>query len=263
MPATSLLIASCDAFSDIWEANNVLLNKNWADRDMQTILVTETDQKQTLQGVSFVYSGVCGYADKLQKAALACNSKYIILLLDDYLLTTKISQKQILHLVETMESEGADYLRFRKARSDKKFKDYSDVYKIDLSYHRYKVNMEPSIWKRESLLKVLQGQKTAWELEASMTGSADRYGFLALSTKKKYLPYMDTIRKGNILRKAWKYLKKNDLYHGQRKKTPLKQEARLNFINFVIFVTPKRLLKKIKKRLVKHGHKYYSHWEED
>lgn len=67
MLATSLLIASCDAFSDVWEANNALLNKNWADRDMQTILVTETDQKQTLRGVSFVYSGVCGYADKLQR----------------------------------------------------------------------------------------------------------------------------------------------------------------------------------------------------
>lgn len=37
----TMLILSCDKFSDLWDGHIKLLEKNWPDRDMDTIIVTD------------------------------------------------------------------------------------------------------------------------------------------------------------------------------------------------------------------------------
>ena len=34
----SVIISTCDKFSDLWDANIQLLNQNWADRNAETFL---------------------------------------------------------------------------------------------------------------------------------------------------------------------------------------------------------------------------------
>ena len=37
----TMVIQTCDKFSDLWEGHFKLLNKNWADRQIDTLLVTD------------------------------------------------------------------------------------------------------------------------------------------------------------------------------------------------------------------------------
>ena len=37
----SIIISTCDKFSDLWDAHILLLNQNWADRNVETFLVTD------------------------------------------------------------------------------------------------------------------------------------------------------------------------------------------------------------------------------
>lgn len=253
-----VLVLSCDAFSDIWEANYFLSSLNWPEKVEETTMVTESKQPSRRPFYAMRYSGEVCYADKVKIGLEAVQSKYVMVVLDDYLLSKRIDDELINSLVREADEKNVDYVRFGTFRGEKKAKDSVVFHQINLSNHHYEVNMQPSIWKTEALLKVLQGQKTAWELEVSMTKIAEENHFTAFSVPKKFFPYLDTIRKGNILRKAWRFLRKNNLYHGQRKKCPWKQEARLNFITFFKAITPVCLQKKVKKFLVKRGHHYYS-----
>ena len=253
-----VLVLSCDAFSDIWEANYSLSSLNWPEKVEKTTMITESNKPSQRPFYAMHYSGEVCYADKIKAGLEAVRSKYVMVLLDDYLLSKRIDDELINSLVREADEKNVDYVRFGTFRGEKKSKDSRVFHNVDLSNHHYEVNMQPSIWKTEALLKVLQGQKTAWELEVSMSKIADENHFSVFSVPKKFFPYLDTIRKGNILRKAWRFLHKNNLYHGQRKKCPWKQEARLNFITFFKAITPTSLQKKVKGFLVKKGHHYYS-----
>ena len=37
----TMLILSCDKFSDLWDGHIKLLEENWPDRDMETFIVTD------------------------------------------------------------------------------------------------------------------------------------------------------------------------------------------------------------------------------
>ena len=39
----TLVINSCDKFSDLWENHIDILNKSWPDREAETLLVTDKD----------------------------------------------------------------------------------------------------------------------------------------------------------------------------------------------------------------------------
>lgn len=253
-----VLVLSCDSFEDIWGASYSLLSRNWPEKVEKATMVTESRKPSQQPFYAMHYSGEVCYADKIKTGLENIRSKYVLVLLDDYLLSKRIDDELINSLVREANEKNVDYVRFGTFRGEKKSKGSRVFYNVDLSNHHYEVNMQPSIWKTEALLQVLQGQKTAWELEVSMTKIAEENRFTAFSVPKKFFPYLDTIRKGNILRKAWRFLHKNNLYHGQRKKCPWKQEARLNFITFFKATTPVSLQKKVKAFLVKKGHHYYS-----
>ena len=262
-PPFQILILSCDAFSDIWEINCAFLKQNWKESLRNASLVTEISEPDFASPIRIVHTGKQAYADKVQLALEEIQSPYVILLLDDYLLTKRIDQKEIESVLLEAAENNADYIRFDRFRGEKKKKGSKHLYSMrPLGSRPYQVNMEPSLWKTSSLRKMLHGQKTAWELEVSLTEEAKRCDLRCFSTKKKILPYLDTIRKGKILHRAWKTVKQSPYYHGNREKCPLKNETRLFLISVGKALTPYPLQKAIKRWLVKRGHRYYSNWEQ-
>lgn len=45
----SIIISTCDKFSDLWDAHILLLNQNWADRNVETFLVTDKPTDRTFE----------------------------------------------------------------------------------------------------------------------------------------------------------------------------------------------------------------------
>lgn len=204
------------------------------------------------------------YAEKVKTALAQIKAPYVIVLLDDYLLTRAIDNSVINEIVLEAISHKADYVRFDKFRGERKVKDAKYLNSIkSLGNRPYQVNMEPSLWKTPTLIELLDGQQTAWALEVSLTENAKKHNLRCFSASGKYLPYLDTIRKGKILHKAYKTLQKSPYYKGKREKCPLKCEARLFFISIAKAVTPFSLQKAIKRQLVRRGHRYYSNWEQN
>lgn len=251
----TLIINTCEKFSDIWETNLFLLNKNWPNRECETILLSDSKNNFVYENVKFVSAGEnLDLADRLKKVLKEVVTDYIFISLDDYLLVDEVSNEQIIKIVDEMEELSLDYVRLYKyPKSRKTISVPSDKYLKILTFDkRYDVNLYPGIWKKTFLESALNvGNLNAWQLEVSLTKTAIEINAKCGLYKKDVFPIVDTIRKGKFLRGPYKFVKKLGLYKGDRQLISKKEEIKLNALRFINTYLPnwfRRCLKKIGRK---------------
>ena len=79
----TLLIHSCDKFSDLWEAHVKLLNKNWPDRNCPTYILTDSNNEQTFKNVEVLSAGDNKeITERIKYALNYIDTEYILVTLD-------------------------------------------------------------------------------------------------------------------------------------------------------------------------------------
>lgn len=244
----TLMIHSCEKFSDLWDVHFKLLQDNWGDRDIHTLLVTDAPTTKAYENVEIVSAGEGKEITERITAALPrVDTEYVLVTLDDYLDIYPISSEKIERLVELMDSEGLDYICiFDRPKTNVKYKDIPDIYEVDLTQN-YRVNLYPGIWRKDFMKKTIRQPLSAWEYEVSLTPIAHELGAKCVQSKGGEFPIMDTVRKGKLLRKAYKYLKKHDLYHGDRPVRTRFEEFKLFIITWARRLLPKKFTNFLKK----------------
>lgn len=219
----TLIIHSCDKFSDLWDAHVTLLNRNWPDRNCPTFILTDSPTDRELENVKVLSAGEGKEITERIKYALDhIDTKYVVVTLDDYFPIYPIQSKRIERLLEIMENESYDYMRlYYRPKSGKIPTHYKDIYDLDLN-GGYRVNLYVGIWTKDFMSRTL-GDKVlnAWDFEVSLTENArNTNGHCAVSLGNEF-QILDVVRKGRILPKAAKYFKKHKIYHGNRPNIPL------------------------------------------
>ena len=106
-----IIISTCDKFSDLWEANALLLNQNWPERPA-TWLVTDVPTDRKLQGIEIISAGEgLEMPDRLAVAMEKIQSEYIVFTLDDYFFTQPIDEAKLHRVLEYMEDKHVDYVQ--------------------------------------------------------------------------------------------------------------------------------------------------------
>ena len=147
----TLVINSCDKFSDLWENHIDILNKSWPDREAETLLVTDKDTTASFEGVEIFSAGEKKeYPQRMAAALPRIKTEYILITLDDYFPIKKIENWRLERLIEIMDAEKLDYIRlFADPNSRKPFKKYKKLYEIPLDVN-YAVNLYQGIWRRDA-----------------------------------------------------------------------------------------------------------------
>ena len=256
--STKMIISSCDAYKDLWAIHVDLLNKYWKNRFFDTCIVTDKSVNAHFENVDILSAGEDLEMPMRLKAALdSCDCKYIILTLDDYLLNKQIDSNRIQCLIDLMKKNNVSYLRlFPIPRETKCFNKSLQLYHINLS-RNYAVNLYPGIWEKSFLYSTIVKSMNAWDYEVSLTKIALDNDIKCLASMANDYPFVDTIRKGKLLHKAARFLKKNG-YTLDRELVPKKEEFKLWLMKTVKAVLPMRLQRAIKKMLVKMGFKFIS-----
>lgn len=259
----TLLIHSCDKFSDLWEAHVKLLNRNWPYRNCPTYILTDSPNKQTFDKVDILSAGVGKEITERIKYALSrISTEYIIVTLDDYFPIYPIDTDRIERLVNIMDQNAYDYLRlYHLPKGGMSATNNDDVYRLALDGD-YRVNLYVGIWRKDFMLRTL-GDKVlnAWEFEVTLTENARKSdGNCAVSLGNEF-PILDVVRKGRILPKAAKYLKRNNLYHGNRPVMPLTAYYKLGIKEYssrFLSMLPNSVYQLIKQCCVALGMKSFS-----
>jgi hypothetical protein len=259
----TLLIHSCDKFSDLWDAHIKLLNRNWPDRNCRTIILTDSKNEQSFPNVEVMAAGdgeeITG---RIKYALNHIDTEFILVTLDDYFPTKRIDSSRIERLIDIMKKNEYDYLRITpRPKSGRIATDDENVYRLSLNGD-YRVNLYVGLWRKDFMAKTL-GSKTlnAWEFEVTLTENAKKVGGKCAMSLGNEFPILDVVRKGRLLPKAVRYFKKNDIYHGNRPPMPYSAYFKLGIKEVgskTLSLLPNHLYQQIKKLCVAIGMNSFS-----
>lgn len=254
----TLIISSCENYSDLWDNHMELLNQNWPDRDISTIIVTDSQHDGVIEGCD-IYSAGQGLEmpQRIKSFLFNVKTEYVLITLDDYYVIKTVDSNKIMRAIKLMDEASLDYLRFWPYPHEKGRKEFSKkAYWIELNGN-YKVNLYPGIWRKDFLESTLKDELSAWKYEVSLTSIAKNYGAKCAYSLNGEFPILDVIRKGKLLHPAKRYLDK----HGMkldREVISYPLEIKLNLLYYAKEIVPKPILRALKKVMVKKGYKFYS-----
>jgi len=214
----AVLIISCDKYCDLWKPFFTLFFRYWTDCPFQLYLVTNhlcyNDRRVTCITVGDDHD----WSSSLRKALKIIPSRFLIILLEDYLLNAAVDTHRILEYVKYMGSKHATCLQlFRFSPiigpvrpSD----DHPDIGYLDRGTP-YRVSLQAAIWDKQDIDRLLQDGESAWqfEMEGTVRSALLDTPFLSLiSWKKCPIPYFTTaVIGGKWQREAVKFCKRENV----------------------------------------------------
>lgn len=259
----TLVIHSCDKFSDLWDAHFRLLEENWSDRNIETFLVTDRETSRSFSNVGVICAGEgAELSERTQSVLQHIKTEYMLITLDDYFPIYPIDSSEIENIIREMDSNNLDYVRiFKRPASKDKIAGTKNLYRIDLNSKKdsnYQVNLYVGIWRKSFVEKTIREPLNSWAYELSLSKIAREVGANCAMTNGSEFRTLDVVRKGQLLHKASRYLKKHELYHGERTVINWKIEAKYFIFTFFKDHTPQAFIDWGKGILRKKGHHFYS-----
>lgn len=166
----SILVLSCDGYSDLWDDFFNLRDVYWNDITIRWYVVTES-KEYCREGVTMIHCGKeMNWAARFRKAVEIVDTPYIGIFLEDYFITDTVDMNRVKYLLELMKREGVTYINVSdvfKNIIDMPNKEYFTESLIKIPNHkRYGISTVSSIWEKSFLLQKLgTGDYSAWQFE--------------------------------------------------------------------------------------------------
>lgn len=173
-----VVIMSCDSYDDCWQPFSTLYNKYFPN-NYKTYIVTETKDCSYFDTIKKTGT----WTKRLREALQELDSKYVLLLLDDYFIHERVDNNRIKECLKTIKETNAIVYNF-----EMKYRTcvgLNNEYDIQLNNQVYLNSTQPSIWNREWLIERLQEDKNPWEFE--LTNINSPYLHLINNTNKKII----------------------------------------------------------------------------
>lgn len=263
----SVIISTCDRFSDLWDAHILLLNRNWADRNAETFLVTDKPTNRTFENVTVVAAGEgAEITERLRAVMPFIKTKYVFFTLDDYFLTEKISTQAMIEDIQIMKKHQIDYLRLfvmtMKSLKNRKAREMEPgIFLLDNNAGDYIVSLYAGIWRKDFMEKTLEKKLNAWQYEVALTQMARQLNARCADSRRGEFPILDVIRKGKVLTKARRYFDANPIYQGNRETMKAKDERMIAFRTWLREWLPKPLFHLAKAIMRHRGYTFFSDWQ--
>ncbi len=253
-----ILVNSCDKYSDLWDNHFKLFFDNWEGSLPRIVLLTDKKTNRIIDNVDIIVVENDSFPTRIHKACEQISEKYILVTLDDYYLIGKAKSDNFELLLEYFKDNKMQYLSIYNRRYTKaKYYTGLEVFnKIDLNA-TYAVNLYPAIWDKEFLYQCSDFTGSPWEFEPRLSLIAKNKEANCYYNISGVFDILDVIRKGKLLRKARKRIKKMGLALPKRKNASFRMEAKQAIADAIYWHCPK-LYRLIRKMAIKLGAKSYS-----
>lgn len=252
----SVVIITCDKYSDLLPLI-LRTQKNFDDIGVKCVIFGEYNTYEN-KNLNYYATGENVFSTKLFCAVEKINTKYVLILLDDYFVFDRHLEYKIQKWINSLEFNYAEALKISK-----KTNPYVKLASIDKFTKRFKnmapyyIDFHPTIWKSDTIKNILSANKnlSAWELEPRLSSYFKKNPSVALHSTL-LIKYNELVVGGVFFRRPFnKHCK--DIYIGNRKKMSLLQTFNYHVNHFFLVMTPKFIKNKLKKFLFK-NRKFYS-----
>ena len=203
----SVLVMSCDSYEDCWKPFFTLKEKYWQDCPYKTYICTET--KDCKYATTLKHIGA--WTKRIRESLKEIDTKYIILMLEDYFLREKVDQKRIESVINNFQEDASCY----SLRNWWDKKDYSnDGFTLRKNKTPYLNSCQIKIHNKDKLLETLNKDMTPWEWETTIIDSPYKF-YENRADNIFYYGYKDYkwfgIRKGKWCREVVSFFEKENI----------------------------------------------------
>lgn len=203
---TSLLIATCDSYSFLWE-NLATLNEKY---------IGLKDRVISCEKLSFPFSDYKSvnspdkpWGQRIIEALNEVKTDFVFFILDDYYFINKFD-RQYFESIEKLltETQYNKYCFDCTNYSNYRLFPFRDNLFIQHQSSEYLTTLQPSVWRVEYLRKILQPNYSPWDFELLGTAHNNNYNnkiFMEIFPRKFYF---NATRKGRVISEGWDEVKK-------------------------------------------------------
>lgn len=176
----SILVLSCDHYSELWDPHFHFLFKYWPELNSEyknvPIYLLSNNQEFTHDRVLTIKSGKdVSWSDNLMLALKQINSKYVMILLEDYIINQPVNHNRIEELLTVLEKNDAAYVKLMRDQGiylynfepNKYFLQGSDTitYRSKDIDSKFINSLQAALWNKKALESLLVKSESAWDFE--------------------------------------------------------------------------------------------------
>ena len=183
----TVLVSSCDRYSDLWDPYFSLLRLHWPDCPFPVSLITENKRSAIPDVHPLCLGNGLDWSTLLLKALDVVDTPYVLLTLEDFFLRSTVDTPRVMDLYHEMQRKSLRMLRLIPRPGPTSSMGNTEYGKIEAN-EPYKVSTQAAFWHTETLRELLLPGETAWQFETNGSlRSAKLDGFAALW--REALPY--------------------------------------------------------------------------
>lgn len=187
----TLLVNTCDAYSDLWDPFFTLLKRYFIPLNMRILLNTET-KNYHFDGLQIetVHSTATNYGARMRAVLEQIKTEYVFLLLDDFFIREPVRLDKIEQILFWMDRDR-EIVYFNSDLTqtvvDLELDRYPGFRRLPTG-NRYTLNLQAAIWRTEKLKKYWKYDVSPWEWEECcnvLTANARNEKFYCLHTEQE------------------------------------------------------------------------------
>ncbi|MCR5255646.1 MAG: hypothetical protein K6D96_06900 [Acetatifactor sp.] len=207
----TILVNTCDAYSDVWDLFFTSLKKQWPNCPYSIVMNTQT-KDYSFEGLNIrIVKNKSGKKDcwgkRLRKSLKQIDTPYVIPILEDFILFEPITNADIIvkamKWMEDNKKIAAFYLHQHPfvGKASKKY----DGFGIMPLKCEYRLTTAVGIWRTDKLMKYTRDFETPWEFEVNGSVRIRKYHdeIYALTKDGAKYEVWHTIFGGVIWRSKW------------------------------------------------------------
>ena len=205
----AIIVYSCYKNKDMWAAFSFFYRRYYSKSTCKLILATDKYEEG-----NYAFDDVVeldsSWAEMIKASIERAGTGYVMLFMDDYLLTDYIDEDKLREALADMECYKAQNIRLLETNVSK-----MEPFALNSKYMRlipgssYCLSTQAGIWDSSFLLRYLKDGMTAWEFERLYSMKCKDEPILLLESRAYRFPYMEAVRKGEWLNQGVKHCKKN------------------------------------------------------
>ena len=197
----TIFVSTCDSYSDLWIPFSKCLEK-YVNVGCEVIFVSESKKFDRYHTIT---PGFLPWGERNLIALSEVKTKYVFWLFEDYFFNKKITKSDMQKYLDFANKKDIDRIQISPNfhNKDKLFflKEYefTPKFKFEKVSHmiNYSISMQPSIWKKEYVISILNKNYSPWEFEikGSLMNKSDK---VYIDSSIKQHPYFNAVRKKTI-----------------------------------------------------------------
>lgn len=194
----TLLIASCDNYSDLWDPFFELLNRFWKDLQYDIVLSTESSNYVgKYHKINNIHPSLpsVSWSKRIYDSLDKIENDYVILMLDDFFLKGKVDNERVTKTLNWLKANKNiatfTYWPISFDGIETNFEGFEERPKVA----KYKVSAILGIWNKKTLMKYLcDYDENAWQWEINATERAntkyknDKF-YITINNDDQIFPY--------------------------------------------------------------------------